>query len=85
MTPGEGWKDGDGPTVKTWYAPGSVLRRNALWIHSVQIPEGEEAWTLVLRGVKQRSWGFYCPKSGYKPWREHLAAAEATGRGCGEG
>lgn len=83
VTPGEGWANGNGPTARTWYAPGSVLHRPAVWIHSVRIPEGAEAWTLVLRGVKERSWGFWCPQVGYRPWREHLAAAEATGNGCG--
>lgn len=82
-TPGEGWAGGDGPVVKRWLPPGSVLYRPATWIHSVQIPDGAEAWTLVLRGPKERSWGFWCPKVGYRPWREHLAAAEATGDGCG--
>lgn len=85
VTPHVGWKDGDGPTKRIWYGPGAVLHRPATWIHSVQIPEGQEAWTLILRGPKERSWGFWCPKIGYRPWRDHLAAAEATGNGCGEG
>lgn len=82
-TPASGWKHGDGPTRTRWYGPGRVLVRPASWIHSVIIPSGQEAWTLVIRFKKARSWGFWCPTIGFRPWREHLAAAEATGKGCG--
>jgi hypothetical protein len=82
-TPAPGWKDGDGPTKLRWYGPGCVLRRPARWVHSVLIPEGQEAWTLIFRGPKEQSWGFYCPALGFRPWREHLAMAKSTGNGCG--
>jgi hypothetical protein len=81
-TPARGWSNGDGPTQQRWYGPGRVLTRPANWIHSVLIPDGREAWTLVIRGAKAKSWGFFCPHTGYTPWREHRANAEATGRGC---
>ena len=81
-TPALGWRNGDGPTKLRWYGPGCVLRRSAKWIHSVLIPEGREAWTLVIRGPKEQSWGFFCPRVGYRPWRDHLAASLATGKGC---
>jgi hypothetical protein len=80
-TPGTGWKNGVGPREKHWYGPGRILRRPAHWIHRVIIPEGCEAWTLVLRGKKERSWGFWCP-SGWRHWQEHLKKMEATGSGC---
>lgn len=83
VTPAPGWADGSGPLRRRWYGPGRVLHRPARWIHRVEIPEGAEAWTLILRGKKERSWGFWCPRIGYRPWREHLARAEATGNGCG--
>lgn len=81
-TPAPGWKDGDGPMRRRWYGPGRILVRPANWIHRVVIPDGAEAWTLILRGPKAKSWGFYCPRVGYLPWRVHLANAERTGVGC---
>lgn len=83
VTPAKGWRDGVGPVGRVWYGPGSVLHRPAKWIHRVEIPEGRECWTVVVRGRKERGWGFFC-KSGYVPWREHMVRAEATGSGCGE-
>jgi hypothetical protein len=83
VTPAKGWSNGDGPVRRRWYGPGRVLTRPAEWIHRVEIPEGRECWTLILRGVKVRSWGFWCPSVGYRPWRMHLARADRTGRGCG--
>lgn len=77
-----GWSNGVGPTKLRWHGPGRVLFRPANWIHSVIIPDGQEAVTLILRGNKQRSWGFWCP-AGYRPWRDHAAAAKRTGDGCG--
>lgn len=78
-----GWKNGDGPMIERWYAPGRILVRPANWIHSVIIPTGQTATTLILRGKKQQSWGFFCPNQGYVPWREHEAKTAATGSGCG--
>jgi hypothetical protein len=83
VTPAAGWKNGDGPTRRRWYGPGRILRRPADWIHRVEIPEGRECWTLVCVGTKVRSWGFWCPRVGFRSLREHLAAARLTGgRGC---
>jgi hypothetical protein len=81
-TPGPGWREGNGPRVKRWYGSGRVLYRPANWIHRVVIPDGKEAWTLILRLKKVRGWGFWCPASGFTPWRVHLANAERTGSGC---
>lgn len=82
VTPAKGWSNGEGPTQRRWYGPGRILTRPANWIHRVEIPEGRDAWTLILRGKKEKSWGFFCKSVGYVPWRDHLANAEATGRGC---
>lgn len=74
VTPAKGWKDGEGPTQRRWYGPGRVLTRPAEWIHRVEIPPGRDAWTLILRGRKERSWGFWCPRvrvsrpTGVKAW-----------------
>lgn len=84
VTPASGWANGVGPVQRRWYGPGRVLTRPAKWIHRVETPAGREAWTLILRGKKEKSWGFFCPHIGYRPWREHLAAAERTGHGCGD-
>lgn len=84
-TPAPGWHNGDGPARVRWYAPGRILVRPANWIHSVLIPDGREAWTLILRGAKCQSWGFFCPRVGFVPWRQHAANAETTGVGCGGG
>ncbi len=81
-TPAPGWKNGIGPLQRRWYSPGRMLYRHPKWIHRIEIPEGRDAWTLVFVGAKTSSWGFYCPGF-FRPWREHLARAEATGKGCG--
>lgn len=83
-TPARGWKDGVGPTRRRWYGPGRVLTRPADWIHRIEIPAGGECWTLVFRGTKVRGWGFWCPLTGFRPWRLHAVTAERTGgKGCG--
>jgi len=81
-TPSAGWKDGDGPTKLRWYGPSRVLIRPASWIHSVILSPGCEATTLVFRGVKAKSWGFFCQNRGYISWRKHAVNAERTGSGC---
>lgn len=75
--------DPAGPTRRRWYGPGRVLVRPADWRHRVEIPDGRAAWTLILRGVKRRSWYFYCP-AGEVPWRTYVARVDAGGAGCGE-
>lgn len=84
-TPGPGWANGSGPVRRRWYGAGRVLVRPANWIHSVEIPAGREAYTLILRGKKVKSWGFYCPRTGYVPWRTHRVNTIRTGQGCDAG
>lgn len=72
------------PAGRKWYRPGQLLRRKAAWRHSVEIPAGKRAWSLVWTGPKEQSWGFFCP-DGFTPWREHKANLERTGDGCDGG
>lgn len=59
-------------TIRTWYGPFSYLKRGARWTHRVELPAGKTAWTLVLTGIKERSWGFHT-KGGWCPWRNYKA------------
>jgi hypothetical protein len=61
-TPGSGWSGGLDPVCCRWYGAGRLLRRSADFVHSVVIPPGRFAWTLVYRGPKYREWGFFCPR-----------------------
>jgi hypothetical protein len=75
---------GMGPQVGRWYGPLSLLRRPASWRHRVTLPEGRRCWTLVWVGLKAQSWGFFCPGTGFLPWRQHEANQAAGKPGCGE-
>ena len=84
-TPAAGWADGHGPTKRRWYGPGRILARPANWIHSVEVdPAGPPVMTLIFRGPKQKSWGFFCSNKGFVPWRVHVENSERTGSGCGD-
>ena len=72
------------PQGRRWYGPLSLLRRPAEWQHRVDVPEGQRCWTLLWIGTKVRSWGFWCPKTGFLPWRQHEANQSAGKPGCGE-
>jgi hypothetical protein len=61
----------DGTEKKKWYFPGMLLKRPAEWQHRVVVPEGKIAITIIWTGKKERSWGFWCPKTGFLHWREH--------------
>lgn len=85
-TPRKGWSKespDDSETVMLWHGPGSILRNKASRIHSVVIEEGSEPVTLILRGKKSGSWGFYCPKFGFMDWRKHLLNVNSGKAGCG--
>jgi hypothetical protein len=71
-------------TGKVWCGPLSFLRRPAEWKHRVELPPGRTCWTLVWRGPRVRSWGFWCREDKWIPWREHEANVNATGTGCPE-
>jgi hypothetical protein len=72
------------PTGRKWYGPGRLLRRPAEWKHRVEVPEGKRCWSLLWIGTKVRSWGFWCPMTGFLPWRQHEASRAAGKPGCGE-
>lgn len=82
--PAPGGDKAAGPFRTRWRGPGSLGYRPAETAHRVTIPAGRESWTLVLRFPKKRSWGFWCPAFGWRPWREHLAAERLTSAGCGD-
>lgn len=71
------------PEGRRWYGPLRLLRRPADWRHRVELPAGRRCWTLVWTGAKARSWGFWCPRSGFLPWRQHQANQDAGLPGCG--
>jgi hypothetical protein len=56
--------------VKKWYGPFSFLRRPAHWIHGLEIPDGNPAWTFVITFKKYREWGFFT-KNGFVNWRSY--------------
>lgn len=52
------WDNGLDPYIDKWYNPGTLMRRGSNWAHQVRLPAGKIAWTIVLTGIKERSWGF---------------------------
>jgi hypothetical protein len=79
----------DGVIRKRWYGPGRVLTRKADWKHRTELPAGRDCWTLIFRGMKERSWFFHCLAgnrlSGKSvPWRSFIDNIEAGALGCGE-
>jgi hypothetical protein len=66
----------DGP-VKKWYGPGRLLWRPSPWVHKLEIPEGKQAWTLVVTFKRKRDWGFITP-SGWVQWSKYIR----SGRKC---
>jgi hypothetical protein len=59
----------DGKQTSVFHKPGAVLIRPAEWRHRVVI-EDRPAWTLIIVGRRQRSWGFFLP-DGWCWWRKH--------------
>lgn len=83
--------DRAGKVSRRWYGPGRVLSRGAAHRHRVELPPGCDCWTLVFRGVKEKSWSFYClNKLGFLtgksvPWRSFVDRMDSGALGCGEG
>lgn len=69
-------------TRRRWYGPGRILKRPATWRHRIELPPGRDCWTLVYRGPKTKSWGFFC-RAGFLNWREFLARIDRNGNGNG--
>lgn len=56
---------------KTWYGPGSIIRRKAGEYHRVILPEGQITTTLFMTGQQQVDWGFL-REGRFVFWREYL-------------
>ncbi len=67
---------------KIWYGPGALLFRSAASLHRLEIPAGESAWTLVLRGPIERVWGF-ATDLGWVPWRDFVPVGQTEPMGAG--
>ena len=67
---------------------GSVTFRRSVAAHRLEIAfRGSiPAITLFITGPRIRSWGFHCPKAGWRHWRDFTADGDSSqvGRGCGE-
>lgn len=60
---------------QVFYPVGTLLHRPAAWKHRVILDldkngKPKQAWTIVLTGVKERSWGFWIEKK-MCPWRNY--------------
>ena len=60
------WKCTNGLYPVYWFN-----RKKATDSHRITEVEDGGVWTLVLRGKRQRVWGFYTEK-GWVPWNEYL-------------
>lgn len=54
------------PEQATWLRTGTLTFRPAAHAHTVRLPRGSTAWTLVLTGPIVRRWGFH---DGRRWWR----------------
>ena len=66
------------PAGRRWCPPGTVIRHSAEDLHRIEIPAGQTAWTLFLRGPRTRDWGFQTP-DGWIDWRDYEEAGDMTG------
>jgi hypothetical protein len=62
-------------TLTKWIGPGRIIKRGAAWAHSVKLNvtnkgRTRHAWSLVLTGIKERSWGFHT-ETGWCWWRKY--------------
>lgn len=71
------------PKGRRWYGPGRILKRPATWAHKVEIAPGRECWTIVVTGLKVRTWGFHCP-AGWRSHKDADAALRTKGNVCAE-
>lgn len=55
---------------KKWYGVGRILWRPAEWRHSLELPAGKTATTLVVTFKRRRRWGFWT-KGGWKFWKDY--------------
>lgn len=65
--------------------------RRAELPHRIALLDSRPVWTLWLRWPPRREWGFWCPKAGWRHWREYVAerdysvpgSSSTVGKGCG--
>lgn len=69
---------------KEWRKPGAIVFRKAKDRHLLELPKGQECWSIFIMGKKQDSWGFY-PSSGFVHYRKYLGIPEGSKKpGAGE-
>ena len=73
-------------TVRIVHERWKLRWRPAEYAHRLFLPEGTtHTWTLFLTFRKKRKWGFWCPKSGWRPWEDVLQDyGDHLSDGCGE-
>lgn len=74
------WRENKESIWKRWYAPGSVLRRNAEYRHKIELETMRsigsveskplECWSLVFMFKRKRDWGFWM-RNVFIPWRKY--------------
>ena len=82
-------RNSDGTMRLERHAAGDVIFRRATTVHRIELPDGEDAWTLFIVGPRVRDWGFVCGGGAgrWVPWREFTGFAETGdssthGKGC---
>lgn len=55
--------------VKKFIRAGSIIWRPATWRHRIELVDGKNAWTLIIRFKRRRDWGFWTAE-GFVPWRQ---------------
>ena len=62
---------------------GDIVPRRASFSHRIELLS-DTAVTLFVIGPHIREWGFWCPKIGWRHWKEYASPSEygEIGRGC---
>lgn len=68
---------------KKEYTPGSIIVRNAIDPHRVELHDTKPCWTLFITGRRIREWGFHCPQ-GWVGWKDFTKPGfpGQPGKGC---
>ena len=79
---------GEAPKIKTHVdliTAGSIRFRGAGFSHRLELPAGEQCWTLFITGPTLRAWGFWCEGVRWVHWRTFTDTRDGvstTGKGC---
>lgn len=57
---------------RIWRGPGAIVFRRAHHRHRIEIPEGQDSWSMFIMGRYAKHWGFYTAR-GFIYWRTYLA------------